>query len=120
MIVLDFTEAFDTVQHSTPLDKLAKLISGEVYNWIKDLLHGRSHCTKFAGSVSTFINIYASINQRPHNHQLSNHCTYLFAEAFWSITVFSPHRPMVFCEVINPEWGEGIDLRKEYLNFLKK
>ena len=61
VFALDFSKAFDTVRHSTLLDKLARLdLPDEAFNWIKNFLDGHSHCTKFAGSVSTLINTSAS------------------------------------------------------------
>ena len=61
VFALDFSKAFDTVRHSTLIDKLARLdIPDEAFNWIKNFLEGHSHCTKYAGLVSTLINISAS------------------------------------------------------------
>ena len=64
VFALDFSKAFDTVRHSTLLDKLARLdIPDEAFNWIKNFLEGHSHCTKYVGLVSTLINISASVIQ---------------------------------------------------------
>jgi Reverse transcriptase (RNA-dependent DNA polymerase) len=64
VFVLDFSKAFDTVRYSTLLDKLARLdIPDEAFNWIKNFLEVHSHCTKYAGLVSTLINISASVIQ---------------------------------------------------------
>ena len=35
----------------------------EVYNWIRDFFDNRSHCTKFCGEFSYFIDILASVIQ---------------------------------------------------------
>jgi len=64
VIALDFSKAFDTVRHSTLMDKIALLdIPDEAYNWIKAFFDGHSHCTKFAGQTSTFLEILASVIQ---------------------------------------------------------
>ena len=64
VIALDFSKAFDTVRHSTLLQKLASLdIPDTVYNWLVDYFLGHSHCTEFRGHISTFLNISASIVQ---------------------------------------------------------
>jgi len=64
VFALDFSKAFDTVRHSTLLEKLAKLdLPDEAYNWLKDFFDGHSHCTQFAGSVSSFADILASVIQ---------------------------------------------------------
>jgi len=64
VFALDFSKAFDTVRHSTLLEKLAKLdLPDEVYNWIEAFFDGHSHCTKFAGFTSTFVTILASVIQ---------------------------------------------------------
>ena len=50
VIALDFSKAFDTVRHSTLLDKIARLpIPDAVYNWLVDYFHGHEHCTTFGG-----------------------------------------------------------------------
>jgi len=64
VFALDFSKAFDTVRHSTLLEKLAKLdLPDEVYNWIEAFFDEHSHCTKFAGFTSTFVTILASVIQ---------------------------------------------------------
>jgi Reverse transcriptase (RNA-dependent DNA polymerase) len=64
VFALDFSKAFDTVRHSTLLDKLARLdLPDEAYNWIKNFLDGQSHSTRFAVYVSTLKNIFASVIQ---------------------------------------------------------
>ena len=41
---LNVSKAFDTVCHSTPLEKLAMLnMPDEVYNWLKNYFDGHSH-----------------------------------------------------------------------------
>jgi len=64
LFALDFSKAFDTVQHSTLLEKLAKLnLPDEAYNWLKDFFDDHSHCTQFAGLISPLIGIIASVIQ---------------------------------------------------------
>jgi Reverse transcriptase (RNA-dependent DNA polymerase) len=64
IISLDFSKAFDTVRHTTLLDKLAKLNHpDQVYNWLADFFTGHSHCTVNCGQKSTQKTITASINQ---------------------------------------------------------
>ena len=64
LISLDFSRAFDTVRHSTLLQKTANLpIQDEVYNWFIDYFDGRKHSTKFNGETSTFCSINCSIVQ---------------------------------------------------------
>jgi hypothetical protein len=44
VIALDFSKAFDSVRHSTLVDKLAQLdISDDVYNWVTQHLNNREH-----------------------------------------------------------------------------
>ena len=44
VISLDFSKAFDTVRHSTLLNKIAKLdIPDNIYNWLVDFFAGHSH-----------------------------------------------------------------------------
>jgi hypothetical protein len=64
VISLDFSKAFDTVRHSTLLEKLAQLdIPDNVYNWLVDFFSGHSHCTVYRGQTSTLKSITASIIQ---------------------------------------------------------
>ena len=64
IFALDFSKAFDTVRHSTLLEKHAALkLQNEIYNWIKSFFDNHSHCTKFAGSTSALVNIMASVIQ---------------------------------------------------------
>ena len=64
VIALDFSKAFDTVGHSSLMDKMAQLaMPDQVYNWIRDFFNGRYHCTKFAVEVSPLVDITASVVQ---------------------------------------------------------
>ena len=63
VFALDFSKAFDTVRHATLMKMVRFPIPDRVYNWITDFLHGHSHCTKFAGSISEVANIFASVIQ---------------------------------------------------------
>ena len=61
---LDFSKAFDSVRHSAVLNKFSLLsIPDHVYNWIEAFFRDHSHCTKFDGEISDFLNILASIIQ---------------------------------------------------------
>ena len=71
VLALDFSKAFDTVRHSTLLDKLAHLdLSDHVYNWFVDFFSGHSHCTRFESKMSSFTDISASIRALPS----AQHC----------------------------------------------
>jgi hypothetical protein len=64
VIGLDFSKAFDTVRHSTLMEKLAAFpIDDQVYNWIANYLCNRTHCTKVQGVISPPLPINASIVQ---------------------------------------------------------
>jgi len=64
VISLDFSKAFDTVRHSTLLEKLARLdTADEVYNWLVDFFSGHAHCTVYRDQTSTLKSINASIIQ---------------------------------------------------------
>jgi len=61
---LDFSKAFDTVRHSTLLEKLAQLdMPVNAYNWLVDFFSGHSHRTVYRGQTSTLKDITASIIQ---------------------------------------------------------
>jgi hypothetical protein len=64
VISLDFSKAFDTVRHSTLLEKMAHLdIPINAYNWLVDFFKEHSHCTVYRGEVSMMKGITASIIQ---------------------------------------------------------
>src|SRR6185503_8200531 len=64
LVALDFSKAFDTVQHSYLAEQLAELpIPDNIYNWIIAFLNKRQHRTKFMGAISSAIEINASIVQ---------------------------------------------------------
>lgn len=64
IIALDFSKAFDTVRHSTLLEKMAKLeLPDNVYNWLVDFFYGHAHCTQYNGKVSALHEITASLIQ---------------------------------------------------------
>ena len=64
VISLDFSKAFDTVRHSTLLEKLAQLdIPDKVYNWLVDFFRGHMHSTVYHGRTSALKSINASIIQ---------------------------------------------------------
>ena len=64
MFALDFSKAFDTVRHTTFMEKMTNLsLCDDIYNWINDLFIGHSHCTKFMGTTSEFVDILASVIQ---------------------------------------------------------
>ena len=64
IISLDFSKAFDTVRHSTFMETLKEFpLPDKIHNWVVNYLDGRSHCTKFAGTLSTLLEINASFFQ---------------------------------------------------------
>ena len=64
VIALDFSKAFDSVRHSTLMDKMAQLaMPDQVYNWIRDFFYECYHCAKFAGNVSPLVDITESVVQ---------------------------------------------------------
>jgi len=51
---LDFSKAFDSVRHSTLMDKMGRLqLPDSIYNWIAEFLGDHSHCTRFQGVMSS-------------------------------------------------------------------
>jgi len=64
VISLDFSNASDTVQHLTLLEKVAQLdMPDEVYNWLVDFFSGHAHCTMYSDQMLTLKAINASIIQ---------------------------------------------------------
>jgi hypothetical protein len=64
VISLDFSKAFDTVRHSTLLEKIAQLdIPDNVYNWFADFFTGHAHLTSYNDRMSMLKSITASIIQ---------------------------------------------------------
>ena len=64
VVALDFSEAFDTVRHSSAMAKVAQLqIPDCVHNWLTDFLDGHSHCTWFNGYTSDLLPVNASFVQ---------------------------------------------------------
>ena len=64
LIALDFSKAFDTVRHSTLLDKCRHFpLLDSLYNWLAKYLEDRQHITKFGGMLSDLRRITASIVQ---------------------------------------------------------
>jgi len=63
-VIVIFSKAFDTVRHSTLLEKLAQLDTpNEVYNCLVDFFRGHIHCTVYRDQTSTLKSINASIIQ---------------------------------------------------------
>ena len=51
LISLDFSKAFDSVRHSSLLNKMSSLpVPDYIYNWISSYLDSSSHCTLFQKS----------------------------------------------------------------------
>jgi len=64
VLALNFSKAFDTVRHSTLLNKYSQMdIPDHIYNWLVEYFHGHSHCTKYHGRTSALYEISASIIQ---------------------------------------------------------
>ena len=64
MISLDFSKAFDTVQYSTQLEKMAKLdIPANAYNWLVHFVGDHTHSTVYNGERSKMKFITADIIQ---------------------------------------------------------
>lgn len=63
-IFLDFTKAFDTVNHDILLSKLYNYgIRGVAFSWFKSYLENRTQAVKYGGSVSELLNINLGIPQ---------------------------------------------------------
>jgi len=62
VIALDYYKAFDSVQHSTLLNKMTELdIPDNVYNWLVSYFRGHSQCTKYDNLTSASQEISAGI-----------------------------------------------------------
>ena len=63
-LLVDFSKAFDVVDHVVLIEKRAKLkLPSFVHNWLISHLTGRSHTTKAFGIVSSALPINLSIVQ---------------------------------------------------------
>ena len=63
-LLIDFSKAFDVVEHIVLVDKLSKLkLPNCDFNWLISFLVGRSHTTKTAGVESSPLPINLSIVQ---------------------------------------------------------
>jgi hypothetical protein len=63
-LVIDFSKAFDCVNHEVLLTKLSKLpLHDCILNWFISFLSNRSHATKCLGTVSSTLSINLSIIQ---------------------------------------------------------
>ena len=64
VFAFDFTKAFDTVNHSSLMYRLAKTnLPDAVYNLIQGCFNSRNHRTKLQGEVSELLDILASVVQ---------------------------------------------------------
>ena len=63
-IYLDFRKAFDTVPHPELLSKLSNYgITGKLWQWLKEYLTNRWHCTAIDGSKSSFLPVTSGVPQ---------------------------------------------------------
>ena len=59
MIFLDFSKAFDSINHTMLLHKLEKIgFSGKLFNWLREYLHNRSQRVVLNGCASVIILYY--------------------------------------------------------------
>ena len=64
VFALDFSKAFDTIRHSTLLEKMSKYnLPDHMYNWSVDFFNDHSHCTTFQGLTSSLMNTNAGVIQ---------------------------------------------------------
>ena len=64
VISMDYSKAFDTVRHSSLMNKMSNLnIPDNIYNWMINYFNERKHITKFGGDKSTELTISASVVQ---------------------------------------------------------
>ena len=63
-LLIDFSKAFDVVDHVVLIEKISKLkLPNYVLNWLISFLVGRSHTAKTAGVESSSLSINLSIVQ---------------------------------------------------------
>ena len=63
-VVLDFSKAFDKVDHSLLLHKLARYgITGRVHSWIEDFLDERQQAVVVGGEKSAFLPVSSGVPQ---------------------------------------------------------
>ena len=63
-IFLDFSKAFDTVDHAILLDKLDFYgIRGVAYNWMKDYIQDRTQYVSYNGCMSDKISVKCGVPQ---------------------------------------------------------
>jgi len=64
LVSTDFTKAFDSVRHSTLMQKMAVIdLPDNIYNWIANYFEQRGHVTKIHDIISAIAFINASIIQ---------------------------------------------------------
>jgi len=64
VIALDFSKAFDTVRHTSVLDKLNLLnLPDHIHSWLVSYCEQHSHCTRHEGLISDINSISASVIQ---------------------------------------------------------
>ena len=63
-VTIDYSKAFDYVDHSILIEKLVKLgVRSNIINMIISFLKDRSHCTKAIGQLSPFLDITCGVPQ---------------------------------------------------------
>ena len=63
-LLVDYSKAFDTVNHPILLDELGSLgLETPIYNWVADFLTGRTQAVKIEGKIQNFVPITRSIVQ---------------------------------------------------------